>query len=83
VGCGVKLIYYMQKFIIGGDIRHRLAIMRKADIAFGIYNTVQRHASHLEQVDFLPIGSCHRMVGVRKPDKRDPFILPVLQKNRQ
>lgn len=81
MGRGVKLIYYMQKFFIGRDIRHRSAIMSKADKAFRIDHAVQRHASQLEEVDFLPIESGNRMIRVRQANERDVFILPVLLEN--
>ena len=83
MGRGVKLIYYMQKFIIGRDIRHRFAIVCKADITFGVYYAIQGHASQLEKIDFLPVRARNRMVGIWKPGKRDAFILPVLPKDRQ
>lgn len=78
MGCGVKLIYYMQKFFIRGDIRHRPSIMRKADISLGIYDAVQRHASQLEQIHFLAVGSRHGMVRVGQADEGDAFIFPIL-----
>lgn len=52
--------------------------MCKADIAFGVNDTVQRHASQLEEVHFLPVHSCHRMVRVRQADKWDILIGPIL-----
>ena len=57
--------------------------MCKADVAFGVYDAVQGHTSQLEEIDFLPVRSRNRMVRIRKPDKRDPFIFPVLLKDRQ
>jgi hypothetical protein len=39
-GRGVEFIYYMQEFLVGGDIGHRLTVMCKADIAFGIDDTI-------------------------------------------
>ena len=51
-----------------------------ADIPFGIDHTVQRHASQLEEVDFLPIDSGNRMVRVGQADEGDVFVLPVLLK---
>jgi hypothetical protein len=82
VGRGVKLIYYMQKFDVGGDIRHRSAVMRKPDIPFCIDDTVQGHPPQLEEVHFLAIGSGHAMIGVRKADERKVFIFPILLENR-
>ena len=83
MGCGVKLIYYMQKFIIGRDIRHRFTIMCKADIAFGVYDAVQGHTSQLEKVNFLPVGPRHRMSRVGKSYEWNFFVPPVLLEHRQ
>ncbi len=57
--------------------------MRKADIAFGIDNAIQRHSSQLEELHLLPVGSCHRMVWIGQSDKRDLLIDPILLKDRQ
>ena len=81
MGCGVKLIYYMQEFFVSRDIRHRAAIMRKTDIAFGIDHAVQRHASQFEEVDFLSVESGNRMIRVGQADEGDVFVLPVLLEN--
>ncbi len=51
--------------------------MCEADIAVGIDNTIQRHATHLEEVHFLPVGSRDRMVSVRQTDKWDLLLDPV------
>lgn len=82
MGRGVKLIYYMQKFVIGRDIRHRFAVMRKADITFCIHDTAQRHPTQLEQVHFLAVCACHGMIRVRQADKGDALIFPIFQKDR-
>jgi hypothetical protein len=81
VGRGVKLIYYMQKRIIAGDVRHRFTVMGKADIAMGIYDAVQRHTSQLEQVHFLPVRARHGMIGIWQTDKGDLLIPPELLKD--
>jgi hypothetical protein len=82
VGRGVKFIYYLKKFYIGWDIRHRLTIMGKADIALGVDHAVKRHASQLEQVDFLAVGAGNRMVRIGQANKGDAFVLPVLVEDR-
>jgi len=81
VGRGVQLIYYMQKFFIGGDIGHRFAVMSKADIPAGIDDTIQRHSSQLEEIHFLSVRSGNRMVGVWQADEWDFFVFPILLKN--
>lgn len=73
----------MQERFVGRNVRHRFAIMGIADIASGIYHTIQRHTSKLEKVDFLPIGPRHRMIWVRHADEWDPFLLPIFLKDRQ
>jgi len=73
----------MQKLITGWDIGHRFSIMCEADIALGVDNTVQGHASQLEEIDFLPVRSRNRMVGIGQPAKWNRFILPVLPENWQ
>ena len=78
MGRRVKLIYYVQQFFVGWDIRHRSAVVGKTNIAPGIDHTVQRHASQLEQVDFLPVDPRHRMVRIWQADKGYLFIFPVL-----
>jgi hypothetical protein len=80
VGRGVEFIYYMQKFLVGGDIRHGSTVMGKADIAFGIDDTVQRHPSQLEEIHFLPVPAGYRMVGIRQTDKGNSFLAPILSK---
>jgi hypothetical protein len=82
VGCGVKLIYYMQKRFVCWNIGHRFTVMCKADVAFGVDHTVERHTSQLEQVDFLAVNSSNRMVRIGQADKGDPLLLPVLPKDR-
>jgi hypothetical protein len=73
----------MQQILIGGDIRHRFAIMCIADITPGIDYAVQGHAPQLEEIDFLAIGSCHSVVRVRQADKRDTFIHPILLEHQR
>jgi hypothetical protein len=73
----------MQKLFVRRDIRHRLPVMRKADIAFCIDDAIERHASQLEQVHFLPVGPGHGVVRVRQSDEGDLLILPVLLKDGQ
>jgi len=57
--------------------------MGKADVALCIDDTVQRHASQLEQVHFLPVRARHGVVGIRQPDKGDALIPPVLLEDWQ
>jgi len=57
--------------------------MRKADIAFGIDDTVQRHASQLEEIHFLTIHSRYGMARVRQTNKGDLLIGPILPKDVQ
>lgn len=57
--------------------------MRKANIAFGIDDTVQRHASQLEEIHFLPVGSRYGMARVRQADKGELLIGPILLKDGQ
>ena len=68
----------MQDFFIGRDIGHRISIMCEANITVGIDDTVQRHASQLEEVHFLPVGSRHGMVRVGQAGKWDFLLGPVL-----
>ena len=83
MGRSVKLIYYMQKFFIRGDIRHRSTIVRKADVPFGIDDTVQRHPPQLKEIDFLAICSRHGVVGIRQADERNFFLIPILLEDRE
>ena len=55
--------------------------MRKADIPFLIEDTVQRHASQLEEFDLLLILSGDQMISVCQAEKRDVFLLPILLKD--
>jgi hypothetical protein len=48
------------------------------DITSGIHNAIQRHASPLEEIYFLSVHSCNRMIGIRQANKWNFFILPIL-----
>jgi len=50
------------------------------DVSFGINDAVQGHAPQLEEVHFLPVPSSYQVIGVRQPNKGNPFILPILLK---
>lgn len=67
----------MQKFFIGWNIAHRRAVMDEAHISFFIHNTIQRHSTQFEEVDFLTIHLRDRMIGVGQADKWDALILPI------
>lgn len=53
-----------------------------ADIAFGIHNAVQGHASQLEEIHFLPVDQGNPVLGIGYADEWDPFIAPVLLERR-
>ena len=73
----------MQKFFVGGDIGHRIPVMCKADITFGIDHAVQRHAAQLKEIHFLPVHSRNRMFGVGQSNERNLFNLPISLKCRK
>lgn len=51
-----------------------------ADITIRVHDTIQRHASELEEVDLLPVKQGDPVFGVRQADERNPLFLPVLLK---
>jgi len=53
-----------------------------ADVSLAIDNAIQRHASQLEQVHFLPVDSGDAVVGIGKAGEGDVFLHPVLLKRR-
>jgi hypothetical protein len=55
--------------------------MRKADIAFGIDDTIQGHSPQFEQIHFLPVRPGNGMIRIGQTDERHPFIPPILLKN--
>lgn len=73
----------MKQVTVRWSILHRRTIMRKTDISLFIDHTVQGHASQFEQIDFLPIPSCHGMIGIRQTDERNIFVRPILFKCRR
>ena len=73
----------MQKFNVGWNILHRSAVMRKADIALKIHNTIQRHASQLKKIHFLLVHSGNFMIGIWQADKGNIFIAPILLECRR
>src|SRR5215211_5718971 len=82
VGRSVKFIYYLKKFCIRRNIRHRSAIVGKAHVALGVDHTIQRHPAQLEKIDFLAVHSSHRVIWVGQPNKGDSLIFPISLKNR-
>ena len=53
------------------------------DESVRIHNTVQRHATQLEEVDLLLVSQCDPVIRVRQANEGDPFITPVLLKGRR
>ena len=52
--------------------------MSITDHAICIHHADQRHASQLEEVDFLLIASRHLVIRIGQADKRKLFISPIL-----
>ena len=50
--------------------------MSITEIAFGIHNTIQWHASQPKEIDFLFIEPRNFMLGVGQTNERNIFILP-------
>lgn len=73
----------MKQILVRWNIPHGRTIMCKADISFLIDHTTQRHASQFKEVDLLAVHPGDIMVGVRQPDERDIFVLPILLERRR
>ena len=57
--------------------------MGKADVSFGVDNTVQWHTTQFKKIDLLPVFLGDQVVRVGQPNKRNFFIPPILLKGRQ
>jgi hypothetical protein len=75
-----KLIQQLQKLAIFRDIGHRMAIVNKASHASTIHNHLGRHASQFEQVDFLSIQFKYTGFWIRKSNKRQVMLAPIVFK---
>jgi len=73
----------MQEVFIGRDIGHRISVMRKADIAVRIDDTIQRHTTQFKELDLLPVFLGDQVVRVGQTDEGNPFILPILLEGRK
>src|SRR5688572_2568302 len=74
--CRVEFVYYVQQGFIGRNIRHGISIMNETNMTFRIYDTVQRHASQLNEVDFLFIEPRNFMLRVGQANEGNIFIFP-------
>ena len=48
------------------------------DHALPIHHTDKRHASQLEEIDFLPITQRHLVTGIGQANKRKLMFIPIL-----
>ena len=73
-----NLMQNLEKFLVLGNIRHRVPVIGIAGHAVFVDDNLGWHASQLEEFDLLPVAFQYRVFRVWQPDKRKIIFREIL-----